>query len=434
MSQNTEPTPPSDTTDVDESVDVAMIGVGAVFGTKQSVQADAIEADAIEADATDGDSDDSGASEPEPVDSAASGLAEQVQMAVDGGDDESPLEPSEVHSVAADDNDLSGGSDVGSDAGVDEVAEAEIEPMPASEPMPARESVPAAEDETLAEPAQEPTVDSEASEPAPTGDVTEPTELAEPAGGAVRKQRSSKAPDAACVAAVDIAREALLEVVPSSDLGEHLGAERSGDRLVVHSFAATLKGYHGWVWKVLVARASRARVVTTCDSWLEPGPESMLAPAWVPWADRLEPDDVRPTDRLPYAKEDVRLMDNRFCTDEEAINDVDSWVVDTTKPRVLSPEGADEAATRWQKNELSGTTRSARQASATCGSCGFFVAITGVLGQQFGVCANGWSDADSNVVNVDYGCGAHSETDVDRESEPISEPVLDESGFEVITD
>jgi hypothetical protein len=36
-------------------------------------------------------------------------------------------------------------------------------------------------------------------------------------------------------------------------------------------------------------------------------------------------------------------------------------------------------------------------------------------------------------VSIDHGCGAHSETDVDRpEPEPLPEPILDETGVEAV--
>ena len=62
-------------------------------------------------------------------------------------------------------------------------------------------------------------------------------------------------------------------------------------------------------------------------------------------------------------------------------------------------------------------------------SCGFFVPMSGALRSVFGVCANEWSPADGTVVALDFGCGAHSEVDVERRApEPVDPPVLDEVG------
>ena len=53
----------------------------------------------------------------------------------------------------------------------------------------------------------------------------------------------------------------------------------------------------------------------------------------------------------------------------------------------------------------------------------------------FGVCANEWSPSDGQVVSLDHGCGAHSETDVEARAEQVDTPVLDEIGdVEIVRD
>ena len=66
-------------------------------------------------------------------------------------------------------------------------------------------------------------------------------------------------PDSACVAAVDVARAALLEDVDAADVGEHLGHVVEGERVVTHLFACERAGYVGWRWSVTVARAPRQK-------------------------------------------------------------------------------------------------------------------------------------------------------------------------------
>ncbi len=54
-------------------------------------------------------------------------------------------------------------------------------------------------------------------------------------------------PDSVAVAAVDVAREALLaDVDDPRDIGEHLGHRVEGERVVTHLFACTRRGYVGW--------------------------------------------------------------------------------------------------------------------------------------------------------------------------------------------
>ena len=70
----------------------------------------------------------------------------------------------------------------------------------------------------------------------------------------------------------------------------------------------------------------------------------------------------------------------------------------------------------------------ARQASHECGSCGFMLPIGGPLGQLFAVCANLLSPADGRVVALTFGCGAHSEVEVEVEAK--AEEVFDEGSWD----
>ena len=73
-----------------------------------------------------------------------------------------------------------------------------------------------------------------------------------------------KAPelDAACAAAVDVARSIAERRCGVMGVGEHLGVEAEDTRVATHYFAVDHPGYVGWRWAVTVARASRAKAVT----------------------------------------------------------------------------------------------------------------------------------------------------------------------------
>ncbi|MEE1622260.1 DUF3027 domain-containing protein [Zafaria sp. Z1313] len=98
--------------------------------------------------------------------------------------------------------------------------------------------------------------------------------------------------DAALAGMVDAAREALLESVPAAQLGEHVGAAADGERLVTHRFAAVLDGYAGWEWYVSLARVPRGKTATVCELGLLPGDGALLAPDWVPWSERVAPEEL----------------------------------------------------------------------------------------------------------------------------------------------
>ena len=98
-------------------------------------------------------------------------------------------------------------------------------------------------------------------------------------------------PDAFLAAAVGTARTAIEGITAASDIGQHLAAKSEGDRLVTHLFECRLPGYAGWQWFAVLTRNSRSKVVTVNELGLLPSEESILAPEWVPWAERVRPED-----------------------------------------------------------------------------------------------------------------------------------------------
>src|SRR4051795_1989154 len=124
--------------------------------------------------------------------------------------------------------------------------------------------------------------------------------------------------DEAIAEAVEQARAAAVELAgadvgiseaggPAAQVGTHLGVRAEGPYAATHAFAATLPGYVGWYWAVTMVRApdgppSVAEVV------LLPGDGALLAPAWVPWSERLQPGDLSPGDLLPPPLDDPRLV------------------------------------------------------------------------------------------------------------------------------
>ncbi|MEV6795420.1 DUF3027 domain-containing protein [Streptomyces sp. NPDC051320] len=251
----------------------------------------------------------------------------------------------------------------------------------------------------------------------------------------------SRTPDRLCAEAVGLAREAAEEAAFPGVVGEHVSMVAEGDRVVTHYFECKEAGYRGWRWAVTVARASRAKFVTLDETVLLPGPDSLLAPEWVPWSERLRPGDLGPGDLLPTEAEDLRLEPgysgedapppNSVVSDElaERVDAEDAEVTDRTavpargtlaavaeelgmrRARVLSRYGLHLAADRWDE-EYGPRTPMAQAAPATCASCAFLLPLAGSLRQAFGVCSNEFSPGDGHVVSLSYGCGGHSEAAV----------------------
>lgn len=251
----------------------------------------------------------------------------------------------------------------------------------------------------------------------------------------VGRRLGVKKPDRMASEAVDLARQALLEVAEAHQVGEHLGTEASGERLVTHKFQANLPGYDGWYWISILTRVPRSKHITVCETALVPGDQALLAPAWEPWAERLRPGDLGSDDVLPYRKFDERLEAGFESTGEDADAAL-NWELGLGRARVLSQQGRSEAATRWIDGEFGPKEISRRRRRGTvqaqCGSCGFLTLLSGSLRQEFGVCTNEWSAADGKVVSLRYGCGAHSETEADISSSSGKLPpkVLDEEAVD----
>jgi Protein of unknown function (DUF3027) len=115
-------------------------------------------------------------------------------------------------------------------------------------------------------------------------------------------------PDQACADAVDLARAAAEDNTGPGYVGAHVGTEVEADRVVTHLFACLSPAYVGWRWAVTVTRAARAKVVTVSESVLLPGPDSLLAPDWVPWTERVRPGDLKAGDLMPASSDDERLV------------------------------------------------------------------------------------------------------------------------------
>lgn len=239
------------------------------------------------------------------------------------------------------------------------------------------------------------------------------------------------APDAACAEAVELARAAAVEVAGAA-VGEHLGVEPDGERLVTHSFAASDPAYVGWRWAVTVARADGTDRVTVDEVVLLPGSGALLAPAWVPWSERISPGDLSPGDLLPPPKDDPRLVPSYADVEAERLPFELHRELGLGRPRVLSLDGRAEAAERWYDGPGGPDTPMARAAPGRCAGCGFLVPLAGALGRVFGACANALAPDDGRVVALTHGCGAHSETVVQAPESSYSGMAVEDEEFELV--
>jgi Protein of unknown function (DUF3027) len=263
----------------------------------------------------------------------------------------------------------------------------------------------------------------------------------------------TREPDEICVQALDLARFAATETAGTGRVGEYVGADAEADRVVTHLFACLDPAYRGWRWAVTLARAARAKTATVSEVVLLPGPDSILAPEWVPWRERLRPGDLGVGDILPAPADDERLVPMVLLLGDDGLadaGDLAALVADLADPlagvdaeaaadslvppraRVLSAIGRDDAVTRWYTSEHGPKSPLAHAAPGVCVACGFFVRLGAPLGSMFGVCANAYAPDDGRVVSVDHGCGAYSEAVLPGSAEQPVPPVIDELGYDLM--
>ncbi len=237
--------------------------------------------------------------------------------------------------------------------------------------------------------------------------------------------------DEVCAASIDLARAALVAEASEDLVGEHVGLVADGPLVVTHYFRGSVPGYTGWRWAVCVTRAPDSDVVTVDETALLPDADALLAPAWVPWKQRVESGDMGAGDVMVTEADDPRLVAGMAENDVPEFDDElrpPQWEIGLGRVRILSPQGRRDAAQRWYR-EAGPRAASNRTGDLQCATCGFLVLIGGPLGQGFGACANGYSPADGRIVALNFGCGAHSEMPQSA-SVQVAETVIDEIGFD----
>ncbi len=254
--------------------------------------------------------------------------------------------------------------------------------------------------------------------------------------------------DDVLAAAVERARSAATETAGDPGLvGEHCGIvverdapdpERLG-AVLTHVFDSRLPGYGGWHWAVTLARVPGEDSVTVDEVVLLPGDAALLAPAWVPWHERLRPGDLSVGDVLPATEDDPRLVPT-YTTDDDSADDPEGRVVAREiglgRERVMSREGREEAVGRWTAGDFGPRSPMARQAPGACATCGFWLPLAGSLRLRLGACGNAYSPADGRVVTADYGCGAHSQATLVAAdtTHVVTSARYDTSEFDVLSD
>ena len=184
-----------------------------------------------------------------------------------------------------------------------------------------------AEESISEESAAEETEQNEDSTPDPFTPLDE--EVGAPSLGVPHKLRRTSKVDEILAAAKDVALQGVQEIAPAHAIGlvHHVRAEE--ERLSTHLFECSLPGYRGWFWFATLSRAPRSRVATICEVGLLPGDDALIAPDWVPWADRVRPEDLEEnaaqenaeSAETAEAEESAELAGNKAEENESAVEE-----------------------------------------------------------------------------------------------------------------
>lgn len=85
----------------------------------------------------------------------------------------------------------------------------------------------------------------------------------------------------------ETAYAAAVEAAPRNGVGSIVDTIDEGEGVTTFLFEAKLKGYVGWRWSITVFEQSDSSGATISEVLLMPGPDSLIAPDWVPWSERL---------------------------------------------------------------------------------------------------------------------------------------------------
>ncbi|MET0589566.1 MAG: DUF3027 domain-containing protein [Naasia sp.] len=86
---------------------------------------------------------------------------------------------------------------------------------------------------------------------------------------------------------IDVARSALFEITDPEAVGPAAGLDDEAEGVVDVFFTSTMPGYPGWRWTVSLSVVDGVDQPSVLETELTPGDGALLAPDWVPWADRL---------------------------------------------------------------------------------------------------------------------------------------------------
>jgi hypothetical protein len=132
-------------------------------------------------------------------------------------------------------------------------------------------------------------------------------------------------------------RDALAQMTPVSTIGDLLSSEQT-DNIATLRFSARMTGYVGWVW--VVSLAVDGDNTTILETELVAGEEAVIAPDWVPWADRLR--EYEESIAAGIEAEEVIIVAEDELDDDDDDDDFDDDLLDGVDEADSIDEDEDE--------------------------------------------------------------------------------------------
>lgn len=86
---------------------------------------------------------------------------------------------------------------------------------------------------------------------------------------------------------LELAQSALAEFSDGS-FGELVSEQEADKGIFEFRFLCTKRGYGDWHWVVTLTQPDGRKPATVSEITLMAGPDALLAPQWIPWAERLK--------------------------------------------------------------------------------------------------------------------------------------------------
>lgn len=126
--------------------------------------------------------------------------------------------------------------------------------------------------------------------------------------------------DPAILQSTQLAVKALTEITDLETIGAPQGHIAHEETVATLLFESLLAGYPGWRWAATLAKVSDEDPVTVLEVEMIPGDDALLAPEWVPWAERLAA--YRKAQR-EQAEEEAALAAQQELEDSDDLDDLD---------------------------------------------------------------------------------------------------------------